>query len=548
MKFPPAEGVRTIDHRPGLPRGTLRRLLPAPASAPDQTRLPGLEAVAKSSTSAVHPFVEDMRAFSATNTSKLRAENLRLLREKGAADPEAELAALEKDWRKNQKLLMRRSARGLMGLLLDGRIKTAYEVSDKRVDPKYLTYREEVERNIGYFEHRPCYGYVSFDETMKDAPTEFGNIVLTLKPERYKDRVTCCEFDSFDQLTREAFVEKVFLWEDVVHLALFQKLSGLLEEIPFAYDEAQLFGPEGRPNEAVTLADLAGVELPADARFDVIAEEVEKRAPGVKVTRKVTPLEAIAPAPVLQGEWTRSAGSAAKPELGVTVQKSEVAGWYELGGETFLIKEAPAHQLQAELFGSYLWRAMKLPAPEIKKALIDGRELLAVPKREGASDVTSSWFGTDQNEANLRALLEGSADHRRLLLEAFALDLITSNLDGSANIMRDAAGPFFIDFGGAIHSRPAGGIKKEEHLDFKVDLSRFKEKMREVTGGEHPIFSASAAELRDIVRSLIDRGLLLKIADALEYAGVPAGSELFQRDDLTQRMQARALSMLRLRA
>lgn len=301
MKLPPANGVRAIDHPPGRPYRTLRRLASTPAALENstRTRTPGLHAIAPPAASPVHPFVQEMRAFSAANASKLRAENLRILREKGSADPEVELAALEKDWRKNQKLLMRRSARGLMGLLLEGRIKTAYEVSDKRVDPKYLTYREEVERNIGYFEHRPCYGYVAFDESMKDAPTEFGDIVLTLKPERYKNRVTCCEFDSFDQLTREAFVEKVFSWED------------------------------GRRNEAVTLADLAGVELPADARFDLIAEEVRRRAPGVKVTRKHASVERapIAPAAVSEGAFARAvdaqAASIGSSALAILIARSK---------------------------------------------------------------------------------------------------------------------------------------------------------------------------------------------------------------------------------
>lgn len=284
--------------RTSTPLGEDVALEPEQESAPS-IRVPGLLPrasvhpsgpasliAAQNSKPVLHPFVAGMEEESRSNALRYREQNLRLLAERGVADPEAELLRLETVLRSRQQLLMRRSVRGLSGLLLDGKIKTVYEVPDKRVGPeKYLEYRRETEERLGYFEHRPCYGYVSFDPQMTAAPTEFGDIILTLRGKSCRERVVFCEFDSFDHESRESYRSKAFLWDDVVHLALNQMLDGTLENMPYAYDEAQIFAPRGRPLDNVTLADVESVAIPSSSRFDAIAAEVRRTAPWVSVTR-----------------------------------------------------------------------------------------------------------------------------------------------------------------------------------------------------------------------------------------------------------------------
>ena len=482
-----------------------------------------------------HPFVQAMRALSRANAESIKAKCLALLTERGEADPQAVLTEMVDAKRGRQQLLMRRSARGLLGLLLDGRIKTAYEMPHKR-DGNYLGYREETERAIGTFDHRPCYGYVAFDDQTKAAPTEFGDMVLHLRPERYSERVTCCEFDSFDQATQENFEANVFLWEDVAHLLVFQQLTGVFEDMPFAYDEVQLFAPKGRPLEAVTLADVSRVEIPEGAANDLLAEEVRKRAPWIEVQRYTLGRELEQSVPV--GPLTATGD---KPEIGYTIQNSPGAGWYrDDQGQTFLVKHGPEHQRQAELFGSRLWTVLGLPAAEVRSTK-DGTAV-AVKKLE-AKEVTSSWRTPEENGTALARLVTDLPAAREQLLAAFVLDLVTGNLDGPQSIMRTEEGPLFIDFGGVALSRPRGEVKPDRHLPPTVELLPFLDRIREAVTDQHPIFDATPQEMAEITRSLIDRGLMVEIAQAAEWAGISETSA-WPRTRLIHRLQTRAMSLL----
>lgn len=229
--------------------------------------------------SGVHPFVADIREHSARNAAALREQNLELLRQKGEADPEAKLQALEQQAADRLQVLVRRSAKGFGGILRDLRMKTVWEEPGKR-DSKYLEYREEVERGLGMFGYRPCYGYASVDASTQGACTEYGDIVLGLKG--VADRTSFCLFDSFDQGTRDNYEQNCFTFEDVPELLVNQQLSGLFQEMPFAYDEAQIFG-------GVVAADIARVEIPDDPAYDALAQRTREVMPWTEVARYAKP-------------------------------------------------------------------------------------------------------------------------------------------------------------------------------------------------------------------------------------------------------------------
>jgi hypothetical protein len=229
--------------------------------------------------SGVHPFVADIKEISARNAAALREQNLELLRKNGEADPEAKLQALEKQAGDQLQVLVRRSAKGFTGILRDLRMKTVWEEPGKR-DSKYLEYREETERALGMFGYRPCYGYASVDASTRGACTEYGDIVLGLKG--VADRTSFCLFDSFDQGTRENYEQNCFTFKDVAELLVNQQLTGLFKEMPYAYDEAQIFG-------GVVAADIARVEIPDDPAYDELAQRTHEVMPWAEVARYTKP-------------------------------------------------------------------------------------------------------------------------------------------------------------------------------------------------------------------------------------------------------------------
>lgn len=239
---------------------------PRPVTAEDVRKTPA-------GTSSKHAFVQEISAHSKANAARLRDENLTLLKDE--PDPAAALEQLEQEVARDLEVLVRRSAKGFAGVLRDLRMKTVWEEPGKR-DPKYLGYREEVEREIGVFEHQPHYGYAAADDLMKGAGTEFGDVVVKLRG--VEDRVTFCMFDSFDQGTRDNYQQNCFTLEDLPQLIINQRLSKLFEEMPFAYDEAQIFG-------GVQAADISRVDLPEGPEFDALAKKTVELLPWVEVQR-----------------------------------------------------------------------------------------------------------------------------------------------------------------------------------------------------------------------------------------------------------------------
>src|SRR5262249_6697681 len=132
----------------------------------------------RSGAAANHPFVESIRGHSAENARRLRAENLALLAHE--RDPEGALRQLEADFKKQQHVLIRRVSKGFEGMLRDGRMKSVYEEPGKRA-PSYLKYREDTERNLGFYEHRPAYGYLSTTDDTRPTCDEYGAVILSLK-------------------------------------------------------------------------------------------------------------------------------------------------------------------------------------------------------------------------------------------------------------------------------------------------------------------------------------------------------------------------------
>jgi hypothetical protein len=269
--------------------------------------------------------------------------------------------------------------------------------------------------------------------------------------------------------------------------------------------------------------DLAVGDRVADLEDISVAEikasllEREKHAQATLDFRDVSrTLTLTGPAPYVS--FLHPIKEADKPQ-GYTVLNRAGAGWYTANRKRHLVKLGPPRQLQAELFGSYLWRRCGLPATEVQRCLVKEHGAgVAIPEIPNAEEVSSSWNGRETNEAAITKLLVDHPEARPLMLRALLLDLVTSNMDGPQSLLRGLDGVCFIDFGGTIHSTPRGRAKEARHFDCDPHVAGFLAHLKGQIGESHPVFSATPEEMQREAQKLIDDGLFTFFEEAAVYA------------------------------